>query len=83
LCLESRIIFLGVEAHAAERLEGVVRKHVDAAVVGFEIVDLLAEEESPEVFAEEFYYVEGGRWAGCVAGESGNYVSIYACDGEW
>jgi hypothetical protein len=45
-------------------------------VVCFQVVDLLAEEEGPEVFAEELYYVEGGRWAGCVAGESIPDVSM-------
>jgi hypothetical protein len=33
-------------------------------VVGFEVVDLFAEEEWPEVFADEFDAVEGGERAG-------------------
>jgi hypothetical protein len=76
LRLQCSIVFLGVEAHATERLEGVVGQHVNATVVGFEVIDLFAEEEGPEVFAEELYYVEGGRWAGCVAGESIPDVSM-------
>lgn len=40
-------------------------------MVGLQVVDLFAEDELPEVFAEEFYYVEGVCEAGAVAGESG------------
>lgn len=59
---------LCVEAHPRQGLEGVVGEDVDAAVVGLEVVDLLAEEEGPEVFAEEFDRVEGGGGAGGGAG---------------
>lgn len=46
-------------------------------MISFEVVDLFAEDEHPQVFAEEFYYVEGIGEAGTVAGESGElYVSI-------
>jgi hypothetical protein len=54
---ESRGKLLGVERHASKRCEGVVSQHVDAAVVRFQIVDLLAEEKRPEILAEEFYRV--------------------------
>jgi hypothetical protein len=40
-------------------------------VVGFQIVDLFAEDEGPEVFADELYCVEGVLRAGFVDGESG------------
>ena len=39
-------------------------------MVRFQVVDLLAEDEHPEVFAEEFDYVESVCEAGSVAGES-------------
>lgn len=48
----------GLGAHARKRAEGVVRQHVDAAVVGLEVVDLLLEDEGPEVLAEELDDVE-------------------------
>ena len=38
-------------------------------MVGFQVVDLLAEDEHPEVFAEEFYGVEGVGEAGAVFGK--------------
>lgn len=38
-----RVLFR-VKRHARQRLEGVVCQHVDAAVVSFEVVDLLPEE---------------------------------------
>lgn len=57
-------------AHAGERPEGVVGQHVDAAVVGLEIVDLLLENEGPEVFAEELDDVESVVEARAVAGEA-------------
>ena len=57
-------VFFGVVGHAGEGFEGVVCEDVDAAVVCFQVVDLLAEEEGPEVFAEEFYAVEGCGGAG-------------------
>jgi hypothetical protein len=43
-----------VDAHATDRLEALVRQHKDSAVVRLEVVDLLAEEQRPEVFADEF-----------------------------
>lgn len=52
-----------IEAHPAEGLEGVVGQDVDAPVVRLEVVDLLPEEEGPEVFAEEFDGVERGGGA--------------------
>lgn len=42
-----------VNAHATDRLEALVRQHEDAAVVGLQVVDLLAEKQRPEVFADE------------------------------
>ena len=72
-------MFNGVERHAGEGFESVVGEDVDAAVVGFEVVDLLAEEEGPEVFAEEFYAVEGGGGAWGVAGEAERSVSGWVC----
>jgi hypothetical protein len=43
-----------VDAHAADRLEALVCQHKDSAVVCLEVVDLFAEEQRPEVFADEF-----------------------------
>jgi hypothetical protein len=43
-----------VDAHAADRLEALVCQDKDSAVVCLEVVDLLAEEQGPEVFADEF-----------------------------
>jgi hypothetical protein len=40
-------------------------------VVGFEVVDLFAEEERPEVFADEFDGVQRALGAGFVGGEPG------------
>ena len=40
-------------------------------MIGLEIVDLLLEEDGPEVLAEEFDHVEIVEKAGPVAGESG------------
>jgi hypothetical protein len=42
LRLQSRIVFLGIETHAAKGFEGVVCEYVDAAMIGFEVVDLFA-----------------------------------------
>lgn len=39
-------------------------------MVGFEVIDLFAEEQCPEVFAEEFYYIEWGLGARGGAGKS-------------
>lgn len=73
--MHAGVVFLCVKGHAAEGLEGVIGEDVDAAVVSFEVVDLLAEEEGPEVFAEEFDAIEGGGRAGGVAGETACFVS--------
>lgn len=59
-----------VDAHAADRLEALVRQHEDSAVVRLEVVDLLAEEQGPEVFADEFDVVERGLRAWAVGAES-------------
>ena len=47
-------------------METVIGEDENAAVVGFEVVDLFAEDEEPEVFADEFDGVEGGCGAGFV-----------------
>lgn len=60
----------GVDAHAGEGAEGVVGEDVDAAVVGLEVVDLLLEDEHPEVLADELDGVEGVVEAGAVAREA-------------
>lgn len=65
-------MFNGVERHAGEGFESVVGEDVDAAVVGFEVVDLLAEEEGPEVFAEELDCGEGGGGTGMRSGYPGD-----------
>lgn len=39
-------------------------------MVGFQIINLLAEDEHPEVFAEELYRVQGVGEAGAVFGKS-------------
>ena len=59
-----------IYAHAADGLEALVRQDEDAAVVGFQIVDLLAEEQGPEVFADEFDAVEGCLRAWAVGAET-------------
>jgi hypothetical protein len=59
-----------IHAHAADGLEALVRQDEDAAVVGFQVVDLLAEEQGPEVFADEFDAVEGGLRAWAVGAET-------------
>lgn len=43
-----------------------VRQDEDPAVIRFQVVDLLAEDEEPEVFADEFDGVELGDWSGFV-----------------
>lgn len=41
-----------IHAHARQRVEARVRQHEGAAVIGLEVVDLLAaEEKGPEIFA--------------------------------
>jgi hypothetical protein len=63
------------------RREGAVVKRVELRekktypMVGFEIVNLLLEEDGPEVFAEEFDDVQVVEEAGTVARESGGVVS--------
>ena len=39
-------------------------------MIGLKVVDLFSKEELPEILAEEFNDVEGGSWAGFIAGES-------------
>lgn len=38
-------------------MKAVVREHKDPTMVGLEIVNLLAEEHKPEIFAEELDHV--------------------------
>ena len=45
-------------------------------MVCLEVVDLLAEEECPEVFAEEFYALKGRGGGGAEGGESVANVSM-------
>lgn len=59
-----------IDAHAADGLKALVRQDEDAAVVGFQVVDLLAEEQGPEVFADEFDAVEGGLGAWAVGAKT-------------
>lgn len=59
-----------VYAHATDGLEACVGQDEDSSVVGFQVVDLFAEEKGPEVFADEFDAVEGRCWAGAVGAES-------------
>ena len=49
---------------SSKRIESVIGKDEDSSVVGFEVVDLLAENGCPEVFAEEFDRVKRirARW---------------------
>jgi hypothetical protein len=44
-------------------------------MIRFQVVDLLAEDEHPEVFAEELYGVEGVSEAGAVFGKPIPYIS--------
>jgi hypothetical protein len=76
--LHSRVVLLGIETHARKWLERVIREDVNASMICFQVIDLLAEKQGPEVFAEEFDGVEGGGWTGCVAGESvGSIIVSY------
>lgn len=59
-----------IHTHATERLKALVRQDEDAAVVCFQVVDGFAEEECPEVFADEFDAVEGGLGPRAVGAES-------------
>jgi len=59
-----------VDAHATDRLEALVRQHEDAPVVRLEVVDLLAEQQRPQVFADELDVVQGRLWAWAVGAES-------------
>ena len=47
-----------VDADSGQGLKARVGEDVDAPVVRFEVVDLFAVEEGPEVFADEFDRVE-------------------------
>jgi len=51
-------------------------------MVGFQVVDLLAEDEHPEVFAEELYRVEGVGEAGAVFAESIPYLNQLLLKGK-
>lgn len=55
-----------IHTHPTQRLEAIISQHVDAAMVRLEVVDLLAEDEEPEVFADELDAVEWGLGAGFV-----------------
>ena len=59
----------GIGAHARQGAERVVGQDVDAAVVRLEVVDLLAEDQHPQVLAHELDGVEGVVEARAVAGE--------------
>jgi hypothetical protein len=60
----------GLGAHARERAEGSISQDVDAAVVRLEIIDLLAEDEHPEVLAEELDDIESIRESRPIGRES-------------
>lgn len=47
-----------VDRHPRQRRKPRVRQHKGAAVVRLEIVNLFAEDERPEVLAEELYHVQ-------------------------
>ena len=49
------------QTHLRQRSEHVICQHVDAAVIRLQVVDLLLEQQQPEVFAQEFYRVERRR----------------------
>lgn len=74
--LHCGVVFLRVKRHAAEGLERVVGEDVDAAMVGFEVVDLLAEEQHPEVFAEKLDAVERGCGTRRIAREATERVRL-------
>lgn len=57
--------------HPSKRAEGVICEDVDTSVVRFEVVNLFSEDNSPEIFAAEFYNIEGLNHAGAVTRESG------------
>ena len=59
-----------VGTHAGQGAKGIIREHVHAAVVGLEVVDLLLEDEHPEVLAHEFDSVERVVEAWAVAREA-------------
>lgn len=59
-----------LRAHARKRAEGIIGQNVDSAVVRLQVVNVLAKDEGPEVFAEELDDVEGVVEARAVAGES-------------
>jgi hypothetical protein len=73
--LHGGVIFLCIKRHAAEGFEGIVCEDVDATVIGFEVINLLSEEERPEIFAQKFDAVERCCWSRCVSGESVSNVS--------
>lgn len=50
-------------------------------MVRFEVVYLFSEEQDPEIFADEFYAVEGGEGAGFVGGETGGWGLVWR--GRW
>lgn len=59
----------GIGTHARQGAERVVGQNVDAAVVRLEVVDLLAEDQHPQILAHELDGVEGVVEARAVAGE--------------
>jgi hypothetical protein len=63
----------GREGEVVKRVE--LREKKTYPMVGFEIVNLLLEEDGPKVFAEEFDNVQVVEKAGTVARESGEVVS--------
>lgn len=56
--------------HARQRPEQVVCEHVDATMVGLEVVDLLSEDERPQVLAQKLDDVERVIEARAVAGKA-------------
>lgn len=44
---------------------------------------MFAEDQLPEIFADEFDHVQRGCWAGCVGGESVVGVGVSKGKGGW
>lgn len=65
--MHGRIIFLGIKTHSCQWLERIVGEDIDPTVVRLEVVYLLAEQEGPEVLAEELDYIQGGGRAWRIA----------------
>ena len=67
----------GLCTHPGKGAKRVIREDVDTAMVCLQVINLLAEYDSPEVLAAELDDIQGIQHSCTVAGETGNFFLIY------